>query len=43
MERGLQVMAKKQMETMLIHEGYDTKGYHGSLTPPLVQTSTYTF
>ncbi|MBO9131207.1 methionine gamma-lyase [Bacillus sp. 165] len=36
-------MKEKQMETMLIHEGYDTNNYHGSLTPPLFQTSTYTF
>ncbi|MFD3445294.1 methionine gamma-lyase [Microbacteriaceae bacterium 4G12] len=34
---------KKQMETMLIHDAYDTREYKGSLTPPLFQTSTYTF
>lgn len=38
-------MGKKKMrfETSVIHEGYDTKDMLGSLTPPLFQTSTYTF
>lgn len=36
-------MKYKQIDTMLIHEGYQSKEYHGSLTPPLFQTSTYTF
>lgn len=31
------------METSVIHGGYDTKEMLGSLTPPLFQTSTYTF
>lgn len=31
------------METSVIHGGYDTKDMLGSLTPPLFQTSTYTF
>lgn len=38
-------MSKEHMrfETSVIHEGYDTKDMLGSLTPPLFQTSTYTF
>lgn len=36
-------MKKKQIETMLIHEGYESREYQGSLTPPLFQTSTFTF
>ncbi|WP_088066668.1 methionine gamma-lyase [Gottfriedia luciferensis] len=36
-------MKKDQFDTMLIHEGYKTSEYHGSLTPPLFHTSTYTF
>ncbi|WP_459499094.1 methionine gamma-lyase [Bacillus sp. C1] len=36
-------MKKKQIETALIHHGYDAKMHKGSLTPPLFQTSTYTF
>jgi len=36
-------MKNKQMDTMLIHEGYQSREYQGSLTPPLFQTSTYTF
>ncbi|AJD91784.1 methionine gamma-lyase [Jeotgalibacillus malaysiensis] len=34
---------KKRFETEVIHSGYDSKKYEGSLTPPLFQTSTYTF
>lgn len=33
----------KLLETAVIHEGYDAKEMLGSLTPPLFQTSTYTF
>ncbi|MFD1064592.1 methionine gamma-lyase [Oceanobacillus locisalsi] len=33
----------KHMETAMIHEGYDSKALLGSLTPPLFQTSTFTF
>ncbi|PAV31451.1 methionine gamma-lyase [Virgibacillus profundi] len=33
----------KHFETSVIHEGYDSKEMLGSLTPPLFQTSTYTF
>ncbi|MBO1625280.1 methionine gamma-lyase [Bacillus arachidis] len=36
-------MKKKHIETALIHHGYDSKMHKGSLTPPLFQTSTYTF
>lgn len=36
-------MKNKQMDTILIHEGYQSREYNGSLTPPLFQTSTYTF
>ncbi|MCP8967468.1 methionine gamma-lyase [Ectobacillus ponti] len=36
-------MEKKEMETMLIHEGYNSHEHRGSLAPPLFQTSTYTF
>lgn len=36
-------MKKRQIETALIHHGYDSKMHKGSLTPPLFQTSTYTF
>lgn len=34
---------KKRFETEVIHSGYDSGKYEGSLTPPLFQTSTYTF
>lgn len=33
----------KHMETEMIHEGYDSKEMLGSLTPPIFQTSTFTF
>ncbi|MEN1966825.1 methionine gamma-lyase [Lentibacillus sp. N15] len=33
----------KHFETSVIHDGYDAKEMLGSLTPPLFQTSTYTF
>ena len=33
----------KRFETAVIHEGYDTKDMMGSLSPPIFQTSTYTF
>lgn len=33
----------KHMETEMIHEGYDSKELLGSLTPPIFQTSTFTF
>ncbi|MEK4306487.1 methionine gamma-lyase [Oceanobacillus sp. FSL K6-0251] len=33
----------KHMETAMIHEGYDSKELLGSLTPPIFQTSTFTF
>ena len=36
-------MEKKHMETALIHHGYEAAMHKGSLTPPLFQTSTYTF
>ncbi|WP_249869384.1 methionine gamma-lyase [Oceanobacillus saliphilus] len=38
-------MVKKHdyIETAVIHGGYDTKRMLGSLTPPIFQTSTYTF
>ncbi|MFX3623297.1 MAG: methionine gamma-lyase [Ectobacillus sp.] len=36
-------MMKRQIETELIHHAYEAKQYSGSLTPPLFQTSTYTF
>ncbi|MDM5190327.1 methionine gamma-lyase [Bacillus sp. DX4.1] len=36
-------MKKKHMETELIHHGYNPTLHKGSLTPPLFQTSTYTF
>lgn len=38
-------MTKKHtyFETSVIHDGYDAKEMLGSLTPPLFQTSTYTF
>ncbi|MFC4023481.1 methionine gamma-lyase [Oceanobacillus longus] len=38
-------MKKKQdhFETAVIHQGYDSKNMLGSLTPPIFQTSTYTF
>ncbi|MBP2076289.1 methionine gamma-lyase [Oceanobacillus polygoni] len=34
---------QKHFETAVIHEGYDTKEMLGSLSPPIFQTSTYTF
>lgn len=36
-------MKKNQFDTKLVHEGYKTSEYNGSLTPPLFHTSTYTF
>jgi methionine-gamma-lyase len=36
-------MKKRNIETMLIHDAYDARKHAGSLTPPLFQTSTYTF
>ncbi|MED0996749.1 methionine gamma-lyase [Bacillus mobilis] len=36
-------MKKKHMETALIHHGYTSGEHKGSLTPPLFQTSTFTF
>lgn len=36
-------MKKKHMETALIHHGYISEEHKGSLTPPLFQTSTFTF
>lgn len=33
----------KKIETTVIHGGYDSKNHNGSLTPPLFQTSTFTF
>ncbi|MBE4908289.1 methionine gamma-lyase [Bacillus luteolus] len=34
---------EKKIETTVIHGGYDSKNHNGSLTPPLFQTSTFTF
>jgi len=34
---------KKRFETRAIHDGYDSANHFGSLTPPLYQTSTFTF
>ncbi|EMA6342633.1 methionine gamma-lyase [Bacillus cytotoxicus] len=36
-------MKKSNMETDFIHYGYEPGVHKGSLTPPLFQTSTYTF
>jgi methionine-gamma-lyase len=33
----------RNFETMLIHEGHDSKSFLGSLSIPIFQTSTYTF
>lgn len=33
----------KKIDTVVIHGGYDSKEHKGSLTPPLYQTSTFTF
>ncbi|WP_143833778.1 methionine gamma-lyase [Oceanobacillus senegalensis] len=33
----------KRFETAVIHDGYDDRKMLGSLTPPIFQTSTYTF
>lgn len=30
-------------DTIVVHEGYEDKDYHGSLTVPLYQTSTFSF
>lgn len=32
-----------KMDTMVIHDGYDANQFQGSLTPPIFQTSTFTF
>ncbi|TFD98207.1 methionine gamma-lyase [Jeotgalibacillus sp. R-1-5s-1] len=34
---------RKRFETEVVHTGYDSSRYQGSLTPPLFQTSTFTF
>ncbi|MBS4174447.1 methionine gamma-lyase [Bacillus sp. FJAT-49736] len=34
---------KKRFETEVIHTGYESLDYQGSLVPPLFQTSTFTF
>ncbi|SFB17687.1 MULTISPECIES: methionine gamma-lyase [unclassified Bacillus (in: firmicutes)] len=34
---------KKRFETKVIHTGYDSQQYDGSLAPPIFQTSTFTF
>jgi len=34
---------KKHFETLVIHEGYDSKDHLGSLAVPIYQTSTFTF
>ncbi|WP_062353725.1 methionine gamma-lyase [Bacillus kwashiorkori] len=34
---------EKHVDTLLIHAGYDSHDFHDSLTPPLFQSSTYTF
>jgi methionine-gamma-lyase len=39
MERKHQV----KFETQVIHEGYDSEMFNGSLAPPIFQTSTFTF
>lgn len=36
-------MKKRSLETELIHYGYESGAHHGSLVPPLYQTSTFTF
>ncbi|KKI89139.1 methionine gamma-lyase [Bacillus sp. SA1-12] len=35
--------SKAHFETIAIHAGYSPKNYHDSLTPPIYQTSTFTF
>lgn len=34
---------KKRFETMLIHKGYSSQDFHGSLNPPIFHSSTFTF
>lgn len=34
---------KYRMNTEILHHGYSEKEFHGSLTPPIFQTSTFTF
>lgn len=34
---------KYHFETEIIHKGYDSKQFQGSLNPPIFQTSTFTF
>ncbi|WP_096152937.1 MULTISPECIES: methionine gamma-lyase [Bacillus] len=36
-------MDKKRFETTVIHDGYDSTQFHGSLAPPIYQTSTFSF
>lgn len=36
-------MEKKRFETEVVHSGYSSNEYKGSLAPPLFQTSTFTF
>jgi methionine-gamma-lyase len=36
-------MAEKRFETEVIHSGYKSDEFRGSLVPPLFQTSTFTF
>src|SRR4051794_17352044 len=32
-----------RFETEIIHKGYDSNQFHGSLVPPIFQSSTFTF
>ncbi|WP_216828081.1 methionine gamma-lyase [Alkalihalobacterium elongatum] len=36
------VLKNYRLETEVIHKGYDSQSYQGSLTPPLFQSSTFT-
>ncbi|CAM3760183.1 methionine gamma-lyase [Mesobacillus zeae] len=36
-------MREKKFETKVIHSGYDSKQFSGSLVPPIYQTSTFAF
>jgi methionine-gamma-lyase len=41
--RGNMIEKNQKMETTIIHGGYDSKEYLGSLSTPIFQTSTFTF
>lgn len=40
---GICMKKEQKFETKIIHDGYNSKEFHGSLVPPIYQTSTFSF